>query len=129
MRDQIRAFVQTCDVCQRTKRKNAKYGKLPPKEAEHIPWDKLCIDLIGPYKIRRKGKEDLVLKAVTMIDPATGWFEICQYDDKKSITVANVAETEWFSRYPWPTQITFDRRAANIIALQGMVSLLMVGRG
>jgi transposase InsO family protein len=44
-----------------------------------------------------------------MIDPATGWFEIHQYDDKKSITVANIVEQEWFSRYPWPTQITFDR--------------------
>jgi hypothetical protein len=44
-----------------------------------------------------------------MIDPATGWFEIHQYDDKRSITVANIAEQEWFSRYPWPIQITYDR--------------------
>ena len=44
-----------------------------------------------------------------MIDPATGWFEIHQYNDKRSITVANIAEQEWFSRYPWPTQITYDR--------------------
>ena len=44
-----------------------------------------------------------------MIDPATGWFEVHQYDDKRSITVANIAEQEWFSRYPWPTQVTFDR--------------------
>jgi hypothetical protein len=44
-----------------------------------------------------------------MIDPATGWFEIFQYDDKCSITVANIVEQEWFSRYPWPTQVTFDR--------------------
>jgi transposase InsO family protein len=44
-----------------------------------------------------------------MIDPATGWFEICQYDDKKSITVANKVEQEWFCWYPWPTQIIFDR--------------------
>jgi transposase InsO family protein len=44
-----------------------------------------------------------------MIDPATGWFKIHQYDDKRSITVANIAEQEWFSRYPWPTQITYNR--------------------
>ena len=86
-----------------------KYGLLPEKEAEAIPLDKMYIDLIGPYKIRRKGKKNLVCRAVTMIDPATGWFEIQQYDDKKSITVANIAEQEWFSRYPWPTQVTFDR--------------------
>jgi hypothetical protein len=32
---------------------------LPPKEAEAEPWDKMCIDLIGPYKIKRKGTSDL----------------------------------------------------------------------
>ena len=109
MRDHITNYVKTCPTCQRNKRKVKKYGFLPPKEAEAEPWDKLCIDLIGPYKIRRKGHEDLICKCVTMIDPATGWFEIHQYDDKKSITVANIAEQEWFSRYPWPTQVTFDR--------------------
>ena len=44
-----------------------------------------------------------------MIDPATGWFEIAEYDDKKSITVANIVEQEWLTRYPRPTQITYDR--------------------
>src|SRR5688500_7808244 len=69
----------------------------------------MCIDLIGPYKICRKQQPDLVCKCVTMIDPASGWFEIHQYDDKRSITVANIAEQEWFARYPWPKQATFDR--------------------
>ena len=70
----------------------------------------MCIDLIvGPYKIRRKGQDDLICRCVTMIDPATGWFEIHEYDDKRSLTVANIAEQEWFCRYPWPTQVTFDR--------------------
>jgi transposase InsO family protein len=109
MRDQITTYVQTCPTCQRNKRKVKKYGWLPPKEAEASPWDKMCIDLIGPYTIRRKGKNDLICKCVTMIDPATGWFEIHHYNDKRSITVANIAEQEWFSRYPWPTQITYDR--------------------
>jgi transposase InsO family protein len=30
-------------------------------------------------------------------------------DDKRSINVANIVEREWLSRYPWPTQVTFDR--------------------
>jgi hypothetical protein len=79
------------------------------KLAEATPWEKLCADQIGPYKIRRKGNKDLICRCVTMIDPATGWFEIQQYDDKQSNTVANIIEQEWFSRYPWPTQVTFDR--------------------
>jgi len=109
MRNQITLFVKACPACQRQKRKQKKYGLLPPKVAEAEPWDKMCIDLIGPYKICRKGKEDLICRCVTMIDPASGWFEIAQYDDKRSVTVANITEQEWFSRYPWPTQITYDR--------------------
>jgi hypothetical protein len=89
--------------------KTEKYGLLPPKLAEATPWDKLCVDLISPYKIRRKGTEDLICRCVAMIDPATGWFEIQQYDDKQTITVANTIEQEWFSRYPWPTQVTFNK--------------------
>jgi hypothetical protein len=90
MRDHITNNVKICPVCQRNKRTQKKYGLLPPKEAKAKPWDKLCVDLIGPYKIGRKGKEELICKCVTMIDSATGWSEIQQYDDKQSITVANI---------------------------------------
>ena len=46
---------------------------------------KICVDIIGPYVIIRKGqKENLNLKNVTMIDPGTGWFEITQYDNKRA---------------------------------------------
>ena len=44
-----------------------------------------------------------------MIDPVTGWFEIVQYDDKRSITIANLVETAWLSRYPIPKEITYDQ--------------------
>jgi hypothetical protein len=115
MRDQITNFVESCPSCQRNKRKQKKYGHLPPKEAEATIWDKMCIDLIGPYKIRRKGKPSLECKCVTMIDPASGWFEIHQYDDKRSITVANIAEQEWFSRYPWPTQVTLTEGMNSLV--------------
>ena len=58
---------------------------MPGKEAETEPWDKLCLEIIGQYTICQKGKHktDLALWAVTMIDPAMGWFEILTYDDKK----------------------------------------------
>jgi len=44
-----------------------------------------------------------------MIDPATGWFEIAEYPDKRSVTIANIVEQQWLSRYPWPQQITYDQ--------------------
>jgi hypothetical protein len=82
MRDQIKKYLQACPIYQRNKRKVKKYGHLPPNKAEATPWDKMCIDLIGPYTIRRKGNNDLICKCVTMIDPATGWFEIHHYNDR-----------------------------------------------
>ena len=34
-----------------------KNGKLPSKLAEEMPWNKICVDLIVFYGIRRKGKK------------------------------------------------------------------------
>ena len=70
-----------------------KCGKLPAKLEEETPWNKLCVDLIGPYKMCRKGP--LILKAVTMIDPVTGWFEVRQYSNKKAMTITNLVEITW----------------------------------
>ena len=65
--------------------------------------------LIGPYVIRRKSwKENLRIKAVTIIDPVTGWFEITQYNDKRVIYISNLVETTWLSIYPRPIEITYD---------------------
>ena len=44
-----------------------------------------------------------------MIDPATGWVEIKDIENKYAYNVANVVETTWLSRYPWPKVMTFDR--------------------
>ena len=95
----IRKYVGTCDICQKCKKQKPKYGWLPEKEAEAeaVPWERLCVDLIGPYIIERKNQEDLLLKAVTMIDPATGWLKIDQYDDRKAISVANIVEQAWLT--------------------------------
>lgn len=80
-----------------------KFGHIPTKSADTKPWEILCVNLIGPYQIKQKGIEQpLILKAVTMIDPVTGWFEITQYDDKKTVFVAEKFEQTWLNCYPWP---------------------------
>ena len=78
LRQDVEKACKTCQTCQLIKRKSIKYDKIPAKKAETTPWDTLCVDLIGPYKIassKKKGHE-INLHAVTMIDPVTGWFEI-----------------------------------------------------
>ena len=98
-----------CETCKRTKRRTSKYGKIPVKDPEGTPWQTVCVDLIGPYTIPRKGKKDLTLWAMTMIDPATGWFEIAEITTKRADNIANVLEQVWLTRYPWPEKITYDR--------------------
>ena len=44
-----------------------------------------------------------------MIDLVTGWFEITEYNDKRSISIANLVETTWLSRYPRTMVITYDQ--------------------
>ena len=44
-----------------------------------------------------------------MIDPATGWFEMREIKTKSADNIANVLETAWLTRYPWPSKVIFDR--------------------
>jgi transposase InsO family protein len=44
-----------------------------------------------------------------MIDPATGWFEIKEIKEKEALSIANLVEQTWLTRYPWPQEITYDR--------------------
>jgi len=46
-----------------------------------------------------------------MIDPATGLFEIVEIKEKKADYIANILEMTWLTRYPWPTEVVFDRGA------------------
>jgi len=98
LRNDVRKYVGTCEICQKCKKQKPKFGLLPAKDAEAVPWERLCVDLIGPYTIERKNQKKILLKAVTMIDPATGWLEIEQYhEDRKAITVANIVENTWLT--------------------------------
>ena len=86
-----------------------KYGKCIPKLVDEIPWNKLFVDIIGPLKIHSEGKDPLEVKAVTIIDPVTGWFEVTQYRDKTAITIKTLVKTMCLAWYPCPVEITYDQ--------------------
>ena len=44
-----------------------------------------------------------------MIDPATGWFEMAQTPNKTAAEISDITEKTWFTHYPLPQQIMFDR--------------------
>ena len=60
--------------------------------------------------MQRKGKkENLNLKYVTIIDPATGQFEITQYENKCVISIANLVETMCLDRYTRPKENVYEQ--------------------
>ena len=76
-----------------------KCGHLHAKETEAIPWYILLIDLMGPYKIIRESHDHpIILKAITIIDPSTGWFEIVQYNDKQAATISTLLYQKWLCK-------------------------------
>ena len=84
------------------KKRSKKYGHLSAKKAEDIPWDILCVDLIGPYTVTidKKRNIDLTLHAMTFIDPTTGWFEITEIESNDTVNITKQVDLVWLTRYP-----------------------------
>ncbi len=78
MRTTIRSLTKSCQSGQVNKRRSQKYGHLPPKTVYTIPWECLCVDLIGPYTLKGKDGSQIDFMALTMIKPAFSWFKIAE---------------------------------------------------
>ena len=98
----------TCHTCQLTKRRKDKYRHLLSKEAKVKPWETLCINLISQYLFKKPNNQMETLHALTMIDPATGWFGMTAIKTKSSDLIANNIEQTWLSKYLWPSKIILD---------------------
>jgi hypothetical protein len=122
MRTIIWSITKSCKSCQVNKRWSQKYGHLPPKTVYTIPWECLCVDLIGPYTLKGKDNLQIDFMALTMIDPASSWFKIAELPvverlcrktvngkeqsiadeifDKTSERIAKLVNKPWLCRYP-----------------------------
>ena len=100
------------------------------------PWHTVCVDLIGPYTPKGKNGTVIDFMCLTMIDPATSWFEIVElpvvqcsvtstakdikgqkgkktpdkepYFDKSSAMISKLVNKTWFCRYPRCSAIIYD---------------------
>ena len=80
-----------------------------------LPYSHYLGHIIGryyrPIYIRREGNDEpLILKALTMIDPATIWFEIIKYKFNQAATIENISEQTWLCRYLRPIITTHEGR-------------------
>jgi hypothetical protein len=129
MRTTIWSLIKSCRSFQINKRRNLKYGHLLPKTIITNPWECLCVNLIGPYTLKGKDNSQINFMALTMIDPASSWFEIAELPvitqlrrwtvngkelliankifDETSDCIAKLVSKTWLSRYPWCCYLTY----------------------
>jgi hypothetical protein len=133
-----RTFLNGLRHCQINKRYSQKYGHVPPKLVITTPWKALCVNLIGLYTLMGKDGSSIDFMRISMIDPATSWFEIVELPpvgnstfptsgkgkkvtcdnnytkdavttfDKSSVQISNLVYKTWFSRYPCCRYIIHD---------------------
>jgi hypothetical protein len=123
MHTTIQSLTKSCRSCQIDKRQNLKYGHLPPKTIITNPWECLCVNLIVPYTLKGKYNLQINFMALTMIDPASSWFEITELPvitqlcrqtvngkkllianvifDKTLECIAKLVNKAWLCRTPW----------------------------
>ena len=79
----------------------------------------MCVDLIGQYQFKLKGRgkkyqmttkngKTVYLQAIKMIDPATGWIEICMILSASTDLVSNIVELAWLTKYSLPSKVIVD---------------------
>jgi hypothetical protein len=90
----------------------------------------LCVDLIGPYTLKGKDGSAIDFMALTMIDPASSWFEKVELPlvkrltttmvngketvskglifDKSSNQIARLVNKIWLCRYPQCHYLVYD---------------------
>jgi hypothetical protein len=61
----------------------------------------------SPFTIKTPAKTPPLL-ALTMIDPATGWFEIVEATNKSTTSIQDLFHNIWLARYPQPQFIVFE---------------------
>ena len=76
---------------------------------EAIPWVRLLVDIIIPYKIIIEVYDKpLIIRSSSRIYSATGWFEILQYNNKLTAIISNLVDQSWLCRHQSPTITTHN---------------------
>jgi hypothetical protein len=71
------------------------------------PWFMVYVDLVGPFKIRTPAKTHSLI-AITMIDPANGWFEIVKATNKSATSIQDLFHNTWLAHFTRSQFIVFD---------------------
>ena len=69
-----------------------------------------------------KSARSVYLQAVTMIDPATCWIEICTVPSARADLIANKVQLAWLTYYPLPNKVIVDRGNLFLAKFRGVIT-------
>ena len=100
--------VRTCQLFKKSGQR--KYGLLPAKNPETTKWRRVNVDLVwGLPTVKNKNGNDYKVHVMTMIDWATGWFEVAALrNGATALEAQRLLDSQWLARYPRPREIGFD---------------------
>jgi hypothetical protein len=112
----IWSYIKSCKFCQINKRHSQKYGCVPLKLVIKALWRALCVDFIGPCTLKGKDCSSIDFMCLTMINPATSWFEIVELPTVTKLTVPTMGKGKnvTFDNYTKGSEATFDKSSAQI---------------
>jgi hypothetical protein len=90
-----------CKDCQNYKLVGCGYGLLPKQEVRIAPWEKVAIDLIGPWKVNVNGQH-VEFNAFTYIHMALNLVQLICINDKTAKHIRDKFTQSWLCRYPCP---------------------------
>ena len=117
----IEMQISKCVPCQK------KFGK--PRDQKHTlvttqvgnPFQKICVDLVGPFPASAAGNENLL----TVKDSFTRWVEAYPLASTDAKSVARTLEKEYFSRFGFPLEIHCDNGTQFVAELMKEVCRLL----
>lgn len=110
MRKDVKTYIRTCDVCQRTKTKrHAPYGELTPFQPPTTPWQEITMDfIVGLPPSRFRGRVyDSILVVMDRLTKMARYIPVTATIDAPEL--AEVFVNTIFKDYGTPTGITTDR--------------------
>jgi hypothetical protein len=78
------------------------------------PQRALCVDLVGPYTLKGKDGSSIDFMCLTMIDPATSWFEKVESPTvtKLMVPTKGMSKKVTFDNYTKVAETSIDKSSA-----------------
>ena len=103
MGDDIKAYVQACDVCQKRKQPIKTEPLHPIKVGQ--PFDRIGMDIVGPLPLTKKGNQYIVVATEYL----TKWPEARALPDAKATSVVSFFYEDIVCRHGCPKELLTDQ--------------------